>query len=177
MPSYSSVWKETTHRYFLQGKGASMYCTLLTWSNIPYISENVFCFHLVHAGQHCPAQPLLSWPRCRPVIIIILIRLALLSSSYQLDKNVCISLKNMYRVSDHLNVHSINSKTNCNAQKISQKCLNSLTRWKYQWHLQHDTLTTHGLTLANREECPGELLAGAILASILYSLWQDLSDP
>ena len=38
------------------------------------------------------------------------------------------------------------------------------------WH-------THGLTLATREECLGELLAGAILASILYSLWQDLSDP
>ena len=79
---YNSVLKEITQRHILEGKGSSRYCTLITWPNIPYMSENVFCFHLVHAGQHWPArpaQPLLSWPRCRPVIIIILIRLALFS--------------------------------------------------------------------------------------------------
>ena len=80
-------------------------CTLLTWPNDPYMSENVFCFHLVHAGQHWPArpaQPLLSWPRCRPVIIIILIRLALFSPLILISTwQECVfisSLENMYGV-------------------------------------------------------------------------------
>ena len=74
---------------------------------------------------------------------------------------------------------SINIKTNCNAQKISEKCLNSLTRWKYQWHLQHDTLTIHtreclgGLDTSCGHPCllimPGYISIHIVLSIVLYT--------